>query len=122
MTSKLEQYKDAVLYAHQSGQINVTAAYQECFPHKFHDDEHVTEKTLRECAELDFLDGLQSAAFPKLWPLDDEDYIEAARRMYANPSNDAIEIDSDKVQTSKADDGCWVQAWVWVADTDITDA
>ena len=43
----------------------------------------------------------------------DEEIIEAARDMYAAPSDDDIEIDDDP-ELSHADYGCWVQAWVFV--------
>lgn len=39
--------------------------------------------------------------------------IAAARRDYALPSDDTIEID-DQTITSVGDDGRWVMAWVWV--------
>jgi hypothetical protein len=47
-------------------------------------------------------------------------YLEAAQRMYAAPSNDDIEIDIDiDAIVSKGDDpGAWVHAWVWVRDED----
>ena len=49
-------------------------------------------------------------------------YIAAARRLYAAPSNDDIEIDV-KPRTSRGEDcgGVWVQAWVWVRDEDVAD-
>ena len=39
--------------------------------------------------------------------------IEKARRLYQWDSDDNIEID-DEAEASEADDGTWVQAWVWV--------
>ena len=39
--------------------------------------------------------------------------IEKARRLYQWGSDDNIEID-DEAETSEADEGIWVQAWVWV--------
>ena len=45
--------------------------------------------------------------------------IEAARRIHANPSSDAIEVDDDAKACRGADEGTWVQAWVWVPDEDI---
>ena len=39
--------------------------------------------------------------------------IEKARRRYQYDSDDDVEID-DEAETSEADDGTWVQAWVWV--------
>ena len=41
----------------------------------------------------------------------DEEAIEAARAIYCD---DDIEIDDLDVKVSRADDGVWVQAWVWV--------
>lgn len=38
-----------------------------------------------------------------------------ARALYANGSDDNIEID-DHALVSKCDNGVWVQAWVWVPD------
>ena len=49
--------------------------------------------------------------------------ISAARELYALGSDDNIEID-DNALVSTADDGVWVQAWVWVpnpADDDDDD-
>ena len=43
----------------------------------------------------------------------DEVLRNAARRNYANPSNDDIEIDDD-AKISRCDEGAWIQAWVWV--------
>ena len=39
--------------------------------------------------------------------------IERARNDYAKGSDDDIEIDDDAL-TSRADNGTWVQAWVWL--------
>ena len=39
--------------------------------------------------------------------------IEKARVRYQYDSDDDLEID-DEAETSEADDGTWVQAWVWV--------
>ena len=36
-----------------------------------------------------------------------------ARKRYANPSGDDIEVD-DTPAFSAGDEGIWVQAWVWV--------
>lgn len=41
--------------------------------------------------------------------------IEQARELYADGSDNDIEIDSDAV-ISRGDDGAWVQAWVFVRD------
>lgn len=40
-------------------------------------------------------------------------YIEAAQRIYADKSDDDIEIDSDAL-VSECEGGAFVQAWVWV--------
>ena len=40
--------------------------------------------------------------------------LERARGLYAVGSNDDIEID-DNAAISKGEEGCWVEAWVWVA-------
>ena len=45
-------------------------------------------------------------------------YIEAARRIYADESDDDIEIDSDAV-VSEVEGGAFVQAWVWVPNSDV---
>jgi hypothetical protein len=49
-------------------------------------------------------------------PTDDQ-YIAHACKQYCS---DEIEID-DEPDLSHGDDGCWVQAWVWVRDRDILD-
>lgn len=41
------------------------------------------------------------------------DQIDEAREMYAQGSDDNIEIDDDAL-VSEGDGGAWVQAWVWV--------
>lgn len=41
---------------------------------------------------------------------DQAELVRRARELYASES---IEIDAD-AQLSEADDGTWVQAWVWV--------
>jgi hypothetical protein len=43
--------------------------------------------------------------------MDDAELIAEARRRYATSPN--CEVDSD-ADTSRADDGAWVSAWVWV--------
>lgn len=46
----------------------------------------------------------------------DKQFIEAARRMYQRDGE--IEVD-DNAKLSRGDDpGCYVQAWVWVYDSD----
>jgi hypothetical protein len=47
-----------------------------------------------------------------------EMYIQKARDMYADPSDDDIEID-DEPKVSESDVGCWVQAWVHVRKDEI---
>ena len=42
------------------------------------------------------------------------DQIDEARKMYAEGSDDDIEIDDDAL-VSEGEGGTWVQAWVWVA-------
>jgi hypothetical protein len=44
----------------------------------------------------------------------DDEEIDRAREEYAQGSDDDIEID-DGAASSVADDGVWVQAWVWLA-------
>jgi hypothetical protein len=39
--------------------------------------------------------------------------IAQARRLYCGGSDDNIEVD-DNAQASRADEGTWVQAWVWL--------
>jgi hypothetical protein len=39
-------------------------------------------------------------------------YIQAAR----DQSNDELEIDNEPELSIGEDDGCWVAAWVWIAD------
>ena len=52
--------------------------------------------------------------------LDDEvkEFIKQARELYADKSDDNIEIDDDAKTSMATDpndrDGVWVQAWVWV--------
>jgi len=46
---------------------------------------------------------------------DIEAYIQAARDLY---ENDDIEID-DSATLCQADNGTWVQAWVWVDDEKV---
>jgi hypothetical protein len=44
--------------------------------------------------------------------------ITYARNTYAAPSDNELEID-DLPHTSTSDEGCWVAAWVWVANYEI---
>jgi hypothetical protein len=46
-------------------------------------------------------------------PMEFQHYRGAAKAQYAVSSNDDIEVDDDAA-VSVADDGAWVQAWVWV--------
>lgn len=46
---------------------------------------------------------------------DEEKYIQAAERKYGS---DDIEIEGN-VNVSLADNGAWVQAWVWVYNDEI---
>ena len=45
-------------------------------------------------------------------------YRNAARKLYADPSDDDIEIDPGAV-VSESESGAFVAAWVWVSCTDI---
>ena len=45
------------------------------------------------------------------------DEIDAARKAYAHGSDDNIEVD-DNALVSRGEDGVWVQAWVWVRNTE----
>jgi len=49
----------------------------------------------------------------KLKELERMELVNEARQLYADRSNDNIEVD-DNAKVSKGDDGAWVQAWVWV--------
>lgn len=62
---------------------------------------------------IDNLDKLLSE--PDLLVTDEE--IQRARDEYALGSDDNIEID-DHACASRADDGVWVQAWVWLPNED----
>lgn len=44
--------------------------------------------------------------------------IQRARELYAFGSDDNIEID-DNALVSRGDDGCFVQAWVWLKDENV---
>lgn len=49
-------------------------------------------------------------------------YIDAARRNYAYPSSDSIEVDDNATISGSGeggDPGVWVQAWVWVTHEEI---
>lgn len=45
------------------------------------------------------------------------DLIEAAREAYAHGSDDNVKVDDDAL-VSRGEDGTWVQAWVWVRNTE----
>lgn len=45
---------------------------------------------------------------------DKQVFMDAASALYAS---DDIQVDGD-AELSEADDGAWVQAWVWVSDSD----
>lgn len=47
-------------------------------------------------------------------------WIATARAMYAEKSNDDIEIDDD-ANLSRSDVGCWVQGWLHVREEDLED-
>jgi len=70
----------------------------------------ITEGDPKEAlrAMQDLIDGIGSAG-PEL--------VGAAKEKYALGSDDNIEIDDD-AHESRADDGAWVQAWVWVPNPD----
>ena len=51
----------------------------------------------------------------------DDDLVDQARSMYADPSDNSIEIDDYAVGVSRADEGAWVNAWVWVPEPDPED-
>lgn len=42
-----------------------------------------------------------------------ENIVQKAREMYADGSDDNIEIDDDAM-SSESESGMWVQAWVWI--------
>lgn len=45
----------------------------------------------------------------------DKKLVEKARKQYAEPSSNDVEVDDDAA-ISRADDGTWVQAWLWLAE------
>lgn len=51
--------------------------------------------------------------------LSDEQYREAAKNLYHNDGE--CEIDDTAVVSVSEDGGAYVQAWVWVYDTDVTE-
>lgn len=51
-------------------------------------------------------------------PADQLRCVEVARRDYARPSDDRIEID-DHPALSVGDEGVWVAAWLWVDNADF---
>lgn len=46
-------------------------------------------------------------------------YVSAAREKWVTQHNDELEIDDDPEVSMGSDPGAWVQAWVWVSDSDI---
>jgi hypothetical protein len=50
---------------------------------------------------------------------DADKYRSAAKELYADGSNDAIEVDDDAVVSKGDDKGAFVAAWVWVPDSNI---
>lgn len=44
----------------------------------------------------------------------DDELLDRAREKYTMGSSNDIEIDDESVGVSRADDGTWVNAWVWV--------
>jgi len=55
-----------------------------------------------------------------LTPEEKEKRVEEARKRYADPSSDSIEVD-DGARLSIVDEGTWVQAWVWVPNPEKED-
>ena len=51
----------------------------------------------------------------KLKPANRERLLTLAREMYADPSNDDVEIDDDAQFSRAGSRGVWVQAWVYVS-------
>lgn len=50
---------------------------------------------------------------------DDAAYIRAARRIWAAPRDDDLEIDGEPEVSQGCDDGAWVSVWVWVRDEEV---
>ena len=48
----------------------------------------------------------------------EQQYRDAATRIYATTTDD-IEVDADATVSTGCDEGAWVQAWVWVYDSQI---
>lgn len=61
------------------------------------------------CEQINLGSGSQDDATPA--------EIARARELYAEGSDDDIEVD-DNAKASRADDGLWVQAWVWLPNED----
>ena len=55
----------------------------------------------------------------KTRPKIEQDIIWAAREIYADPSDDDVEVD-DNAQVNINETGAWVAAWVWVTDDHYT--
>jgi hypothetical protein len=47
-------------------------------------------------------------------------HIDLARKRYADPSSDDIEVD-DTPLISHTDEGCWISGWLWVADESVAE-
>jgi hypothetical protein len=57
------------------------------------------------------------AVLAERWQSDElAKFAAAARTIYADPSDDDIEIDDDPL-FSDTDDGVWVSGWLWVSNT-----
>lgn len=70
----------------------------------------------KEASEL--ATALKADARERSYSKRDLGAISCARRHYVARSDDDLEID-DRPQLSRADNGIWVQSWVWVANVDI---
>lgn len=81
---------------------------------QFHDyDDGYDSAASFEAAGADRPEGMDSK--PRATPYQ----IARARRLYAQGSDDDIEIDDDAL-VSEGDGGAWVQAWVWVPNQEVS--
>lgn len=48
-----------------------------------------------------------------------EDWLSAARELYADKSDDDIEVDDDASLSPNEELGCWVQGWLYVRREDL---
>ena len=62
------------------------------------------------CEQINLGNGSQDDATPA--------EIARARELYSEGSDDDIEID-DNAKASRGDDGCFIQAWVWLPNPDV---